>query len=115
MTVPRGFEGYARIFFPLLKQGHDSEGNFVGQYAPWTEVATRNGRTVHALMERETISISQVGETNSDDPCFHLARTNFRNCGGYWLAILRLPLAGFYYGMDSPTSIDERSMTAFQW
>lgn len=43
MTVPQGFEAYARIFFPF------------DEHLTWTEMARRNGRIAHALMEEETI------------------------------------------------------------
>jgi len=56
MTVPQGFDAYARIFFPFA--GHDlvKDGQIVGQeHITWTEMAQRNGRIAHALMEAETI------------------------------------------------------------
>jgi hypothetical protein len=53
MMSPQGFEAYARIFFP-----------FDGENLSWTEVARRNGRTAHALMERETIA-------GDDDAALH--------------------------------------------
>jgi hypothetical protein len=37
MRVPRGFEAYARIFFPF------------DNHIAWTEMARRNGRAAHAL------------------------------------------------------------------
>lgn len=57
MTVPQSFEAYARIFFP-----------YDGESLSWTEAARRNGRTPHALMERETIAAGddRYGHSVSD-------------------------------------------------
>ncbi len=49
MTAPQGFDAYARIFFP-----------FDADSLSWTEAARRNGRTAHALMERETLAAGGV-------------------------------------------------------
>jgi hypothetical protein len=67
MMVPRGFEAYARIFFPFVQQSSDVDGHFVGHYATWSQMARRNGRVAHALMERETISSSASGEAETDN------------------------------------------------
>ncbi len=56
MTVPQGFEAYARIFFPFIGADIELDGVVTGQeQISWTEMARRNGRVAHALMEHETI------------------------------------------------------------
>ena len=56
MMVPRGFEAYARVFFPFPGADIVAEGKVIDQeLITWTEMALRNGRTAHALMEAETI------------------------------------------------------------
>ena len=56
MTVPQGFEAYARIFFPFIGADIEQDGVVTGQeQISWTEMARRNGRVAHALMEHETI------------------------------------------------------------
>jgi hypothetical protein len=56
MTVPQGFEAYARIFFPFVGADIVQDGVVAGQErVTWAEVARRNGRVAHALMEQETI------------------------------------------------------------
>jgi hypothetical protein len=56
MTVPNGFEAYARIFFSLAGDGVAEEDEAADQErVTWTEMARRNGRVAHALMELETI------------------------------------------------------------
>lgn len=65
MTVPQGYEAYARIFFPFVSTGIDPDGGWFETHVRWTDMATGNGKSVHALMERETI-------TDGDDhagPC----------------------------------------------
>jgi len=49
MTVPVGFEACARLFFPF--EGEET----------WTQVARRNGRIPHALMEEETVGVATDG------------------------------------------------------
>ena len=54
--VPRLFEAYARVFFPFPGDDIVADGEVIGQERiTWTELACRNGRTAHALMEAETI------------------------------------------------------------
>jgi hypothetical protein len=56
MSVPQGFDAYARIMFPFTGQDVATDGAVTGQeYVTWTEIARRNGRVAHALMEQETI------------------------------------------------------------
>jgi hypothetical protein len=56
MTVPQGFEAYARILFPFVGDDTVTGGGIAGQqHVTWTETARRSGRVPHALMERETI------------------------------------------------------------
>ena len=56
MMTPRGFEAYARIFFPFPGEGAGQE------FTSWTELARRSGRTAHALMESETIVAGPAGQ-----------------------------------------------------
>lgn len=56
MMVPDGFEAYARIFFPFVRDAVLHDGSPHDATLTWTEVAALNGRTAHALMEAETIS-----------------------------------------------------------
>jgi hypothetical protein len=66
MTAPKGYEAYARIFFPFVRTGLDAAGERYKRHIRWHDVALENGRQSHALMERETISWSETGE-HSDD------------------------------------------------
>jgi len=61
MTVPRGYEAYARIFFPFSRSAVDAEGEWHEERVTWTDMATENGKVVHALMEHETITPPTVG------------------------------------------------------
>lgn len=62
MTVPQGFAAYARIFFPFVVADFVEDGELRQEYLTWTEVARRNGRTAHALMEQETILRAPGGD-----------------------------------------------------
>lgn len=54
--VPRGFAAYARVFFPFPGDDIVADGEVIDQeHISWTEMARRNGRTAHALMEAQTI------------------------------------------------------------
>jgi hypothetical protein len=56
MTAPQGFEAYARILFPFVGDDVVRDGKVIDQeHITWTEMARRNGRVAHALMEPETI------------------------------------------------------------
>ena len=56
MTVPQGFESYARILFPFAGEAIETDGTVTDQeHVTWTETARRNQRVAHALMEQETI------------------------------------------------------------
>ena len=61
MIVPRGYEAYARIFFPFRRSAVDAEGEWHEERVTWTDMATENGKVVHALMEHETITPPTVG------------------------------------------------------
>lgn len=62
MMVPRGFEAYARVFFPFPGADIVANGEVVNQeLITWTEMARRKGRTAHALMEAETILTGPAG------------------------------------------------------
>lgn len=54
MMVPQGFAAYARLFFPVV--GADDE------HIAWTEIARRNGKVAHTLMELDTVSQLPSGE-----------------------------------------------------
>jgi hypothetical protein len=57
MMVPDGFQAYARVFFPFAAQPVYRDGRQVdNERFIWTEVASANCKTAHALMEAETIS-----------------------------------------------------------
>ena len=56
MSAPEGYEAYARIFFPFVRTGVDPYGECFETHSRWTDTARRNGKTVHALMERQTIT-----------------------------------------------------------
>ncbi|HXZ70770.1 MAG TPA: hypothetical protein VEH31_07865 [Streptosporangiaceae bacterium] len=58
MTVPQGFEAYARIFFPFVGEAIIVDGLPGNEHITWTEMARRNGRIAHALMEAQTIQAS---------------------------------------------------------
>jgi hypothetical protein len=56
-TVPQGFEAYVRVFFPLAGADIVQDGVVTGtEHITWAEMARRNGRVAHALMEQETIA-----------------------------------------------------------
>jgi hypothetical protein len=55
MSAPRGYEAYARMFFPFVETGV-SGGVYRETHIRWSDRAARNGKSVHALMEAETIS-----------------------------------------------------------
>jgi hypothetical protein len=62
MLTPQGFEDYARIFFPFsVVDAERDDGAEVAM--TWAEMAARNGKVRHALMEAETIA----GDT-ADEP-----------------------------------------------
>ncbi len=63
MTAPQGYDAYARIFFPFVGEVILEEGKPVdNEHVTWTEMARRNGRIAHALMEQETIRRPPNGE-----------------------------------------------------
>jgi hypothetical protein len=63
MMVPQGFDAYARVFFPFPGADVVADGEVVGQeLITWTEMARRNGRIAHALMEAETILAGPAGD-----------------------------------------------------
>jgi hypothetical protein len=63
MSVPQGFAAYARIFFPFVGDDIVEEGVAVAtEQITWAEMARRNGRIAHALMEQETILRPPNGE-----------------------------------------------------
>ena len=54
---PDCFDAYARIFYPIVGETIYRDGRPVDtERITWTEMALRNGRTPHALMELETIA-----------------------------------------------------------
>jgi hypothetical protein len=66
MTVPQGFQAYARIFFPFLGAGADDDSDGGGEYVTWTQMARRHGRIAHALMEQETIATGPGADENGN-------------------------------------------------
>ena len=66
MSAPRGYEAYARIFFPYRRTGVDDEGEWYEEHVRWADLAIENDRTVHALMEQETISRPPTGDPKED-------------------------------------------------
>jgi len=73
MTAPKGYEAYARIFFPFVRTGLDAGGEWHEQHIRWTDIARENGKLVHALMERETISRSPTGEDATERCAWNLS------------------------------------------
>jgi hypothetical protein len=61
MTAPRGYEAYARVFFPFDWTGFDGNGEWFKEHIRWADMARENGKVVHALMEEETIKAPRVG------------------------------------------------------
>ena len=55
MTVPQGFDAYARMFFPFVGATVTESGEVHEQHMTWKEMALKNGRIAHGLMEEETI------------------------------------------------------------
>lgn len=68
MSAPQGYEAYARIFFPFICSGIDSNGEWFERSIRWREKAQDNGKEVHALMEQETIA-SPSEEWGTTDQC----------------------------------------------
>ena len=68
MSAPRGYEAYARIFFPFAYSEIDSKGEWSVRNVRWSDKAQENARIVHALMEQETIA-SPVGGPSATDQC----------------------------------------------
>lgn len=67
MSAPRGYEAYARIFFPFSRTGLDDAGEWYEQHVRWGDIARENGKEVHALMEKETIVTSTTEGTQDRD------------------------------------------------
>ena len=63
IMVPDCFEAYARIFFPFVGDHiYDDHGQIVdNERITWTQLAARNGKLAHSLMEAETISATDDG------------------------------------------------------
>jgi len=59
MSAPRGFESYARIFFPFHRTGIDENGEWYEEWIRWAEMADKHGKVVHPLMEQETIALGR--------------------------------------------------------
>jgi hypothetical protein len=73
MTAPQGYEAYARMFFPFERSGLDEAGEWRELHVRWTDMARENGKEVHALMERETISRASTGEGTNDRCAWNLS------------------------------------------
>jgi hypothetical protein len=55
MTVPQGFDAYARIFFPFIGADIEVDGEARQEHLTWEQIVQRNGRIVHAVMESGAI------------------------------------------------------------
>ena len=83
MTAPQGFDAYARIFFPFVgadagPDGADGADGADGQeFITWRELARRNGRIAHALMEQETIAAGPDGGDAGETCCGSLTAAQF--------------------------------------
>jgi hypothetical protein len=73
MSVPSGYEVYARIFFPFSLHVVGPDGQHSREDLTWTEVTRRNGRVAHPLMERETIVRDVDGHIEEVSPTSHLS------------------------------------------
>jgi hypothetical protein len=62
MTCPVGYEAYARLFFPFIGPDTSDVAQFYENLMTWRRVAEMNGRVLHPLAERETISAPHEGE-----------------------------------------------------
>lgn len=111
MTVPEGFEAYARIFFPFEEGVFEGEAFCHRQSVTWKDMARRNGRVVHELMEEETIGPAPgPGERPFRLSGFH--RTS-RSCGCCPCCADIRPLTtdGCYSGTGTATSTEHPSNT----
>jgi hypothetical protein len=62
MTAPGGYEAYARVFRPFqAKPVQNESGAWTQTYESWSEVARRNGRIAHPLMEESKIDVDSSG------------------------------------------------------
>jgi hypothetical protein len=77
MTVPQGFDAYARIFYPFLGESIVVNGADREEHVTWTQLAQRNGRIAHALMEQETIAVGPDGAARSETSYGSLAPEQF--------------------------------------
>jgi len=66
MTVPRGYEACARIYFPFQRTGLDADGEWFEKHIRWQDMARENGMVAHALMEEETIKLPRIGSDVGD-------------------------------------------------
>lgn len=73
MTVPQGFDAYARIFYPFMGESTVIDGVIHEENVTWTQLARRNGRVAHALMEQETIAAGPDGQPEPVMTCGSLA------------------------------------------
>jgi hypothetical protein len=83
MTAPRGYEAYARLFFPFLRSGLGASGEWSERRVRWTEMAEQSGKVVHALMEQETISTAPDGQGTADRCTDQLSPEQFKPCFQY--------------------------------
>jgi len=68
MTAPRGYESYARMFFPFTEHSRKVGDTWVGgEHITWRVLAERNGRTIHPLVEQEKIDIGSEGKDKLND------------------------------------------------
>jgi hypothetical protein len=77
MTAPQGYEAYARILFPFHTESALDGQDQSEKFTSWHELAARNGRTVHPLMERDAIDIG-----TDDWPDYRLFRNEWGERAG---------------------------------
>ena len=78
MTVPQGFDAYARIFFPFIGADIEVDGEARQEHLTWGQIAQRNGRISHAMMEPETIG--QRPDSDAE-PDYCLGRASMGDSG----------------------------------
>ena len=77
MTAPQSYEAYARIFFPFRRSVQDENDQWSQQSLRWADLAEAHGRSVHALMEKETIIRPPGGEPLNAHCDFRLGKEQF--------------------------------------
>ena len=111
--VPRGFAAYARVFFPFPGDDIVADGEVIDQeHISWTEMARRNGRTAHALMEAQTILAGPDKGKYGGAGCGFLVEEQFDALLPSLAGIRPAPTAGSCCGTASATSMSRRSASS---